>query len=74
MTTLRTELGLVAIIQDMELVQMDVKTAFLHGDLDEDVYMKQPEGFVSQTPKPTRAELVCRLKKALYGLKLDSRQ
>ena len=54
MTTLRTMLGLVA-IQDMELVQMDVKTAFLHRDLDEDVYMKQLEGFVSETPKPTRA-------------------
>ena len=39
MTTLRTVLGLVA-IEDMELVQMDVKTAFLHGDLDEDVYLK----------------------------------
>ncbi|MCO5600040.1 hypothetical protein L7F22_054148 [Adiantum nelumboides] len=36
-------LGLVA-IQDMELVQMDVKIAFLHGDLDEAIYMKQPEG------------------------------
>ncbi|MCO5601484.1 hypothetical protein L7F22_055605 [Adiantum nelumboides] len=38
MTTLCTMLGLVA-IQDMELVQMDVKTTFLHGDLDETVYM-----------------------------------
>ncbi|MCO5572313.1 hypothetical protein L7F22_026066 [Adiantum nelumboides] len=39
MTILRTILGLVA-IEDMELVQMDVKTTFLHGDLDEEVYMQ----------------------------------
>ena len=44
MTTLRTVLGLVA-IADMELVQMDEKTYFLHGDLKEDVYMAQPEGY-----------------------------
>ncbi|MCO5559271.1 hypothetical protein L7F22_012867 [Adiantum nelumboides] len=54
----------------MELVQMDVKIAFLHGDLEEDVYMKQPEGF----EQPEREELVCKLKKALYGLKQGSRQ
>ncbi|MCO5597488.1 hypothetical protein L7F22_051566 [Adiantum nelumboides] len=69
MTTLRTVLGLVA-IEDMELVQMDVKTTFLHGDLEEDVYMKQPEGF----EQPEREKLVCKLKKALYALKLGSRQ
>ena len=44
MTTLRTVLGLVT-IEDMELVQMDVKTTFLHGDLEEDVYMAQPKGY-----------------------------
>ena len=42
---------------------MDVKTAFLHGDLKEEIYMQQPEGFV------TNPSLVCRLKKSLYGLK-----
>jgi hypothetical protein len=44
---------------------MDVKTTFLHGDLEEEIYMKQPEGFVLEGNK----ELVCMLKKSLYGLK-----
>ena len=47
MTTLRSVLALVA-NKDMDLVQMDVKTAFLHGDLHEDLYMQQPEGFVEK--------------------------
>ena len=58
MTTLCTVLGLVA-IQDMELVQMDVRAAFLHGDLDEDAYMQQPEGFVSEPHKPNRGQNWC---------------
>ena len=44
---------------------MDVKTTFLHGDLEEEIYMKQPEVFMVKGKK----ELVCRLKKSLYGLK-----
>jgi hypothetical protein len=44
---------------------MDVKNVFLHGDLQEEVYMKQPLGYVDQT----HLNLVCRLKKTLYGLK-----
>eukprot|EP00253_Pinus_taeda_P010442 PITA_10442 len=43
---------------------MDVKSAFLHGDLHEEIYMEQPIGFIQTDPS-----LVCRLKKSLYGLK-----
>jgi hypothetical protein len=42
---------------------MDVKNAFLHGDISEDIYMEQPHGFMQDS------SLVCRLKKSLYGLK-----
>ena len=44
---------------------MDVKLAFLNVDLEEEVYIEQPEGFILGND----AKLVCRLKKALYGLK-----
>ena len=48
---------------------MDVKTKFLHGDVEEEIYMKQPEGFAVKGKK----ELVCKLKKSLYGLKQSPR-
>jgi hypothetical protein len=54
---------------DLEVEQMDVKTTFLHGDLEEEIYMKQLEGFVVMGKK----ELVCKLKKSLYGLKQSPR-
>jgi len=50
---------------DLELEQLDVKTTFIHRELEEEIYMKQPEGFVVSG----KEQLVCRLKKSLYGLK-----
>ncbi|KAL5858701.1 hypothetical protein ACOSQ3_006159 [Xanthoceras sorbifolium] len=67
--SLRVILALVAQF-DFELQQMDVKTAFLNGDLEDEVYMKQPEGF----PSSDGEQLVCKLKKSIYGLKQASRQ
>jgi len=55
---------------NLELHQMDVKTAFLNGDLEEEAYMTQPEGFSSSDG----AYLVCKLKKSIYGLKQASHQ
>ena len=49
---------------------MDVKTTFLNGDIDETIYMVQPKNFVSGEAK----QMVCKLKKSIYGLKQASRQ
>ena len=54
---------------DLEVHQMDVKTAFLNGDLEEDIYMVQPEGFVVKG----KEAWMCKLNKSLYGLKQASR-
>ena len=50
---------------DLHLEQLDVKTAFLHGKLEEEIYMLQPEGFV----ETCKENLVCKLNKSLYSLK-----
>ena len=55
---------------DLELAQLDVKTAFLHGDLEEEIYMSQADGLRVAGNK----KLVCSLKKSLYGLKQLPRQ
>ena len=54
---------------DYEIWQMDVKTAFLNGFLEEELYMMQPEGFID--PKGTNK--VCKLQPSIYGLVQASR-
>ena len=63
-SSVRMLIAIVA-IHNLEIHQMDVKTAFLNGDLDEEIYMEQPEGFIV----PGQEKKVCRLVKSLYGLK-----
>ena len=62
-------LALVALL-DLELEQLDVKTFFLHGDLDEEIYMEQPEGFIHNRNK----NFFCKLKTSLYDLRQSPRQ
>ena len=68
-TSIRAVFALVA-HYDMALEQMDVNTAFLHGDLEEQIYMEQPEGF----SQPGHEHSICKLKKSLYGMKQSPRQ
>lgn len=66
--SIRTLLAIAA-YYDYEIWQMDVKTAFLNGFIDEEIYMQQPEGFVSDSQK----HKVCKLQRSIYGLKQASR-
>ncbi|GKA16567.1 zinc finger, CCHC-type containing protein [Tanacetum coccineum] len=59
-----------ALIHNLVIHQMDVKTAFLNGDLDEEVYMNQPQGFIMHGNE----NKVCKLIKSLYGLKQEPKQ
>ena len=54
---------------DLDIHQMDVKTAFLNGNLENEIFMRQPEGYVSQE----HPNFVCKLNKEIYGLKQASR-
>jgi hypothetical protein len=69
MSSIRVILSLAASLS-LEIDQFDVKTAFLHGNLEEEIYMEQPDGFKAKG----KESLVCRLKKSLYGLKQAPRQ
>jgi hypothetical protein len=64
--TIRTVLS-VAASENMSLMNFDVKTAFLYGELDTDIYMRQPEGYRDGSTK------VCKLNRSLYGLKQSPR-
>ena len=64
LTSIRFLLSL-ATSYDLEIEQMDVKKNFLHGDLEEEIYMSQPEHYIVKG----NDSLVSKLKKSLYGLK-----
>ena len=59
-----------AALRGLTIHQMDVKTAFLNGELEEEIYMRQPEGFIAKGNESK----VCRLVKSLYGLKQAPKQ
>jgi histone deacetylase 1/2 len=67
-TTVRLILS-IAVSRGWVLQQVDVQNAFLHGDIQEEVYMCQPPGYVD----PNFPNRVCRLQKSLYGLKQSPR-
>ena len=54
---------------DYEIWKMDVKTAFLNDNLEEEIYILQPESFIAKNQK----HMVCKLKMSIYGLKQASR-
>ena len=60
----------IAAMYKLEIHQMDVKTAFLNGDLEEEIYLEQPEGFIVLGQEQN----ICRLIKSLYGLKQAPKQ
>ena len=69
MTSIRTILSLV-VVEDLHFEKLDVKTTFLHEDLEEEIYMQQPQGYEVKG----KEKLVCRLKKSLYGKETISKK
>ena len=69
MCSIRVILGLTASM-NLKLKQLDIKTAFLHGDLDYEIFMEQLEGFKVKG----KENMICRLKKNMHGLKQAPRQ
>ena len=69
LTTIHVLLSLVA-SHGLLVHQMDIKTAFQNGDLEEEIYMDQPDGFVAKRQEGN----VCKLLKSLYGLKQATKQ
>lgn len=67
-TTLRLVLAVAACL-DIEMLQLDIRTAYLHGDVKEELYMQQLEGYEESGLE----DLVCRLQKSIYGLKQSGR-
>ena len=68
-TSIRMLIALAA-VHDLKIHQMDVQTAFFNGELEEEIYIEQPEGFIV----PGKEKKVCRLVKSLYGLKQAPKQ
>ena len=64
LTIIRLMLKMV-VVENLHLEQLNVKKTFLRGDLKEDIYMKQPEGFMVAS----KESFMCKLKKILYSLK-----
>lgn len=73
LTSVKLVLALSA-IHNFSLAQLDISNAFLNGDLDEEIYMKLPPGYVDRTGNQLPPNAVCKLQKSLYGLKQASRQ